>query len=175
MPTPSRLQQFEAACRAHGLPVTVQRRRIFEALCDRTDHPTPDQVYAAVKDTLPGVSRTTVYRVLDTLVRLGVLARACSPTATTRVDPRTHRHHHLVCQRCDRLVDVDDAAVTHQIRPPDVRRLRFTIADYSIYFTGLCAACQEESTTRPPLRPAPGRAQKRKTARSRFPAARARG
>ena len=155
------LQQFEAACRAQGLPVTVQRRCIFEALLGRTDHPTPDQVYAAVKDTLPGVSRTTVYRVLDTLVRVGVLAKACSPSAASRVDPRTSRHHHLVCQRCERLVDLDDAAVPHRIRPPDVRSQGFTIADYSIYFTGLCAQCQAHMAPArraaragtPPLRP----------------------
>lgn len=174
MPTPSRMEQFEAACRAHGLAITVQRRRIFEALCDRTDHPTPDQVYAAVKDTLPGVSRTTVYRVLDTLGRLGVLTKVCSPTATTRVDPRTARHHHLVCQRCDRLVDVADGAVAHQIHPPDVRRQGFTIADYSIYFTGLCAACQpEDAAARPASRPARRRPRKGKAATT--PAARARG
>ena len=137
------IQQFEAACRAQGLPITVQRRRIFEALLGRTDHPTREQVYAAVKETLPGVSRTTVYRVLETLVGLGVLAKACSPSAATRVAPRTERHPHLVCQRCDRLFDVEDAAVDHRIRPPDVRREGFAIEDYSIYFTGLCAACQQ--------------------------------
>ena len=154
MAPPTRTLQFEAACRAHGLPVTVQRRRIFEALCDRTDHPMPDQVYAAVKDTLPGVSRTTVYRVLDTLVRVGVLAKACSPSAARRVDPRTSRHHHLVCQRCDRLIDVDDEAVEHRIRPPDVRRRGFAIRGYSIYFTGLCAACQKKATAARPGRQA---------------------
>ena len=152
MAPPTRTQQLEAACRAHGLPVTVQRRRIFEALGGRTDHPTPDQVYAAVKDTLPGVSRTTVYRVLDTLVRVGVLGRACSPSAASRVDPRTSRHHHLVCQRCDRLFDVDEEAVEHRIRPPDVRRRGFAIQGYSIYFTGLCAACREHATGARPSR-----------------------
>ncbi len=152
MASAARLQHFEAACRAHGLPVTMQRRRIFEALCDRTDHPTPDQVYAAVKDTLPGVSRTTVYRVLDTLVRVGVLTKACSPSAASRVDPQTSRHHHLVCQRCDRLVDLDDAAVPHRIRLPDLRHQGFTIADYSIYFTGLCAKCQEKVAAARPVR-----------------------
>ena len=150
MAPPTRTLQFEAACRAHGLPVTVQRRRIFEALAGRTDHPMPDQVYAAVKDTLPGVSRTTVYRVLDTLVRVGVLAKACSPSAASRVDPRTSRHHHLVCQRCDRLIDVDDEAVEHRIRLPDVRRRGFAIRGYSIYFTGLCAACQKTATAARP-------------------------
>jgi Fur family peroxide stress response transcriptional regulator len=146
MVPPTRTQQFEAAFRAHGLPVTVQRRRIFEALAGRTDHPTPDQVYQAVKDTLPGVSRTTVYRVLDTLVRVGVLAKALSPSAASRVDPRTSRHHHLLCQRCERLFDVDEEAVEHRVRPPDVRRHGFAILGYSIYFTGLCAACRKKAT-----------------------------
>ena len=154
MAPPTRMQQFEAACRAHGLPVTVQRRRIFEVLAGRTDHPTPDQVYAAVKDILPGVSRTTVYRVLDTLVRVGVLARALSPSAASRVDPRTSRHHHLVCRSCDRVFDVDEEAVEHRVRPPDVRRQGFAIQDYSIYFTGLCAACQKKATAARPSRQA---------------------
>jgi Fur family peroxide stress response transcriptional regulator len=147
------MQQFEAACRAHGLPVTVQRRRIFEALLDRTDHPTPEQVYASVKDILPGISRTTVYRVLDTLVGLGVLARACTPNAAMRVDPRTARHHHLVCERCDRLFDLDEDAVSQRILPPDVRRHGFAIRGYSIYFTGVCADCQgQAAATRPATR-----------------------
>ncbi|MGA2382582.1 MAG: Fur family transcriptional regulator [Gemmatimonadales bacterium] len=154
MAPPTRTLQFEAACRSHGLRVTVQRRRIFEALCDRTDHPAPDQVYAAVNDTLPGVSRTTVYRVLDTLVRAGVLAKACSPSAARRVDSRTSRHHHLVCQRCDRLIDVDDEAVEHRIRAPDVRRRGFAIHGYSIYFTGLCAACQKKAAAARPSKQA---------------------
>jgi Fur family peroxide stress response transcriptional regulator len=166
MASPNRLQQFEAACRAHGLPITVQRRRIFEVLCDRTDHPTPDQVYAAVKDTLPGVSRTTVYRVLDTLVRVGVLARASSPGAASRVDPRTSRHHHLVCQRCGRLFDVDEEAVEHRVRPPDVRRQGFVIQGYSIHFTGLCATCQRNTAAaRPAKRPGPRR--RRRSTRTR--------
>ena len=151
-----RIHEFEAACRAHGLPVTVQRRRIFEALAGRTDHPTPDQVYAAVQDTLPGVSRTTVYRVLDTLARVGLLAKASSPGAASRVEPRTTRHHHLVCRRCDRLFDLDDEAVEHRVRAPDVRRRGFAIQDYSIHFTGLCAGCQaEEAAARPARRAAP--------------------
>jgi len=154
MTPPTRTEQFEAACRAHGLPVTVQRRRIFEALVGRTDHPTPDQVLAAVKDTLPGVSRTTVYRVLHTLARVGVLAKVCSPSAASRVDSRTSRHHHLVCSRCDRLFDVDEEDVEHRIRPPDVRHRGFAIQGYSIYFTGLCAACQGPATTARPSKQA---------------------
>ena len=152
---PDPIRRFEIACRQRGIPVTVQRRRILEAILDRTDHPTPDQVYASVKKGLPDVSRTTVYRVLQMLTDLGVLTKACTPGAATRVDPRTARHHHLVCRRCDRPIDVEDAAVEHRIRPPDVRREGFAIEDYSIYFTGVCAACRQATAAfRPSTRPA---------------------
>ena len=151
---PDPIRRFETACRQRGIPVTVQRRRILEAILDRTDHPTPDQVYASVKKVLPDVSRTTVYRVLEMLTDLGLLTKACTPGAATRVDPRTARHHHLVCRRCDRLIDVEDAAVSHRIRLPDLRQQAFVIEDYSIYFTGLCAACQEaEKASHPSRRP----------------------
>ena len=155
---PAPIRRFETACRHRGIPVTVQRRRILEAILDRTDHPTPDQVYASVKKVLPDVSRTTVYRVLEMLTDLGLLTKACTPGAATRVDPRTARHHHLVCLRCNRLIDIEDAAVDHRIRPPDLRQQAFVIEDYSIYFTGLCAACQQAAptsrlSTRPARRP----------------------
>ena len=151
---PDPIRRFETACRQRGIPVTVQRRRILEAILDRTDHPTPDQVYASVKKVLPDVSRTTVYRVLEMLTDLGALTKACTPGAATRVDPRTARHHHLVCRHCDRLIDVEDAAVDHRIRPPDLRQQAFVIENYSIYFTGLCAACQEaEKASHPSKRP----------------------
>ena len=46
---PTKLAALEAACRAQGVPLTVQRRAILEVLADRTDHPTADQVFAAVR------------------------------------------------------------------------------------------------------------------------------
>ena len=55
--------------------MTVQRRVILSALVDRDDHPTIDQIFADVKQRIPGVSRTTVYRALETLVELGIAKR----------------------------------------------------------------------------------------------------
>jgi Fur family peroxide stress response transcriptional regulator len=138
------LKQFEAACRARGLAVTVQRRRILELLLGRTDHPTADEVYAEVQEHLPGVSRTTVYRVLDTLVELGVITKAASPGAAVRFDPTTRRHHHLVCLHCDRLIDLADDALDVAIRLPKRAGPAFEIQDYSVHFTGVCAACRRK-------------------------------
>jgi Fur family peroxide stress response transcriptional regulator len=138
-----RLRRFEELCRQRGLSLTVQRRIILEAVLDRVDHPTADTIYDEVKQRIPGVSRTTVYRVLETLTEVGIVAKVCSPGAATRFDPVTQRHHHLVCLRCNRLIDVEDERLD-QLKLPDVRPQAFEIKDYSIHFRGICAACCRE-------------------------------
>ena len=110
----------------------------------RRDHPTADQVYDAVRGRLPGLSRTTVYRVLETLVGAGLRAQGAargrrrrastrSPSATTTSSATA----------CGRLVDLDDAAVP-PLRLPETRGTGFRITDYSVSFTGLCADCAKK-------------------------------
>jgi len=133
---------FEALCRREGLALTVQRRGIMEVLARRTDHPTADQIYEEVAPRLPGVSRTTVYRVLDTLVRIGAVRRASHLGAAARFDPNTARHHHLVCLECDKVVDLDDVPVA--VPPlPARRRAGFDVVDYAVDFRGTCPACRK--------------------------------
>jgi Fur family peroxide stress response transcriptional regulator len=150
-----KLAALEVACRRHGLPLTVQRRVILEALAARDDHPTADEILEQVRRRLPEVSRTTVYRVLDTLVRLRLAAKICSPGAGVRFDPKTDRHHHLVCVRCERVIDVEVPAL-NALPLPQARTRAFTIHDYSIHFRGLCAGCEKRQgggRTKAPLRP----------------------
>ena len=89
-----RLQEFEALCRQQGLPLTVQRRDVLRAVLERDDHPSVEQIFTSVRERIPGLSRTTVYRVLETLCQLGLLRRLHHPGATVRFDGKTTRHHH---------------------------------------------------------------------------------
>lgn len=139
----ARLEQSEKLCRESGLAMTVQRRVILQELLARTDHPTADQIYEAVLERLPGLSRTTVYRVLEALVRVGVAAKVFHPDAVARFDPVRERHHHLVCERCGRLFDLDASAV--RALPMPKPRSGFVIRDYSINFTGVCSECRRDA------------------------------
>lgn len=127
------------ACRAHGLPVTVQRREVFSALMRRSDHPTADEIYDLVRARLVGISRATVYRVLETLVRVGVARKVPHPGTAARFDPIVARHHHFSCLVCDRLVDIDLPAVSSLPLPVSQPGVRIT--DYSLHYTGTCDTC----------------------------------
>jgi len=136
---------YEQKFRERGLALTVQRRVILAELLARRDHPTADQVFAAVVGRVPGLSRTTVYRVLETLVGLGMARKVLHADAAVRFDPNVARHHHLVCDVCGRLVDLDEAGLD-ALPLPAADLLGFTIRDYTINFTGICLDCREANS-----------------------------
>ena len=136
----AKLKSLEMLCRSQGVALTVQRRVILEAVAGRSDHPTADQIYDAVKEIIKGVSRTTVYRVLEAFVRLGVVTRVSNPQAKTRFDADVSRHHHLICLSCQVVMDCRDERL-NSIEIPDISLQGFRINDFSLSITGFCAAC----------------------------------
>ena len=144
-----RVRRFEEVCRERGLARTAQRRQILELVLHRKDHPTADQVYDDARRCLPHISRATVYRVLETLVELGLVAKVSSPGPVVRYDPMTGRHHHLVCTRCDVLIDVEEGRVDAEVSLPAKGTAGFKVQDYSIHYYGLCADCRRRQAASP--------------------------
>jgi Fur family peroxide stress response transcriptional regulator len=142
-----RMDRFFAAHRESGLPITTQRRAVFEAILDRTDHPAAEQLYRAVRGHLPQISRMTVHRILGTFVSLGLLSKTCHPGSSARFDPKLHQHHHLVCLDCGRIIDVEDPRLNH-IPWPKANPTEFQIQDYRVHFRGRCACCFQKPRAR---------------------------
>ncbi len=163
-----RIDQFVRLCRERGLPVTMQRRSVFQAILDREDHPTADQIHDQVRGRVPDISRTTVYRILDTLVQLGLINKICHHGAAARFDPKIHQHHHLVCMSCEKIIDIEDERL-NKLGLPDTRGEGFEISDYHIHFRGICADCHRRlgkprSSARGIQKPTGASAKKRKPA-----------
>jgi Fur family peroxide stress response transcriptional regulator len=137
----AKINDLEARCRTQGVPLTLQRRVIMEDLAGRYDHPTADQVYEAVITRYPGISRSTVYRVLETFVQLGAAQKISNPEAKARFDADTSRHHHLVCHSCDQVADFSSDDLDRITLPPEIGN-GFMVADYSLTVTGTCAGCR---------------------------------
>ena len=136
-----KLRDLEDGCRRNGLAMTVQRRVVLDALAERTDHPSADQLYDAVRARLRGISRTTVYRVLETLVGISVVQKISNPESKARYDANTERHHHIHCIRCEKIEDMHNPNL-HIAQLPNDTETGFTIVDYSINFSGICPDCR---------------------------------
>ena len=137
----NKIARLERCCREHGMPLTVQRRVIMETLAGRKDHPTADQIFDAVAERLPGISRTTAYRVLETFVSLGMIQKINNPEAKAHFDADTSRHHHVRCTGCGAVADVHDERL-NGLQLPSEASSGFEIVDYSINFVGTCATCR---------------------------------
>jgi Fur family peroxide stress response transcriptional regulator len=138
-----RIEDFKWLCRERGERCTVQRRVILETVLDLDNHPSADQIFLAVGNRLPGVSRTTVYRALEHLADMGVITKACHPGRVARYDPRLELHHHLVCLRCNEFIDFEDDGL-NGLTIPDTSAFGFEVNDYRVQLRGICQTCREK-------------------------------
>jgi Fur family peroxide stress response transcriptional regulator len=133
-----------------GLKVTPQRELIFELLWGATGgsagarpeagHPTADAVYAEARRRMPTMSLRTVYQTLNDLATMGEIHQLDLGTGSSRFDPNTDVHHHLVCTRCGKIRDLY-ADFTSVRVPPDAGH-GFRVGAAEVVFRGLCEDCQ---------------------------------
>lgn len=141
--TKEKLELMEQRCRQMHVPLTAQRRLVFEELAARRDHPAADQIYESLKQKASGLSRTTVYRTLETLGQMGLIKRVPTPSACARFDAETTHHHHFVCIVCERVFDVPAVRSPAPDSPmplPD----GFLAAEATTTITGWCNRCQKQ-------------------------------
>src|SRR3954468_23498260 len=130
--------------RAAGLKVTKGRTAALEALAAHS-HATAEQLHRHV--TAAGVPMTlqAVYLSLQVLTDHGVLRRIEPAGSPARYELRVgDNHHHLVCTRCARVVDVDCVpGEAPCLLPTDAHG--FSVTQAEITFWGLCPGCAARS------------------------------
>jgi len=120
---------------------TIQRKLIWEAL-KRLNHPTADDVYLAVRENYPNISRGTVYRNLNQIAEKGELQKIPIPSGPDIYDVTLRPHYHIKCRRCKKIYDVEMEDL------PDISRYitdkhGFVIENHEIVFQGLCPKCNK--------------------------------
>lgn len=136
-----RLDRLTRGYAAAGLPLTAQRRALLEVLSGRDDHPTVDQIYAELTESIPEVSRTTVYRSLETLAGLGLLNRVEHPGSSVRFDPNNEPHHHFLCSACGALSDLQQDALSGTSHLAYLGEGGGRVEEISVLVRGRCHGC----------------------------------
>ena len=123
---------------------TIQGSLVLEMVNKLQCHATADEIYGAIAQEYPHISRGTVYRNLNRLAEMGKIRKLEIPGGAERFDHQCHDHYHVRCETCGRVFDVDMKYIPgleNSIKEP--HGFRFT--GHDIIFKGICPECREES------------------------------
>ncbi|MDX1449256.1 MAG: Fur family transcriptional regulator [Acidimicrobiia bacterium] len=130
-----------SALRAGGMRVTRPRAVMCEVLADaRHEHLTPQTLHERAEARLEGrIDPSTVYRTLEALTECGAVYHVHLGHGAAVIHlTDTDEHHHLVCEVCERTVDLPVDEVT-RLTDHIGRRYGFVIDSMHFAMIGRCA------------------------------------
>jgi Fur family ferric uptake transcriptional regulator len=129
--------------RSAELRVTRPRVAVLEAV-GAHPHADTETVLAAVRTSLPEVSRQAVYDVLNALTVARLIRRIQPSGSSARYETRVgDNHHHVVCRSCGNIADVD-CAVGEAPCLTASEPHGFTIDEAEVMYWGLCPDCSAQ-------------------------------
>jgi Fur family ferric uptake transcriptional regulator len=127
--------------RERGLRMTPQRERVMAAVT-RLVHATPDEVAEAV----PEVDLTTVYRTLEVLEQIGLLAHTHLGHGAPSYRLAEDDHVHVVCHHCSSVVDAP-AGLADALAARLLAERGFVLDRSHFTVFGTCADCAARTRT----------------------------
>jgi Fur family ferric uptake transcriptional regulator len=125
-----------------GYRLTPQRMMVLEALHQAEGHITAPEIYGHVRAKYPWVNKSTIYRTLELLKELDLV------TETELGGDKLYyhhadkgHHHHLVCQKCGRTIDLDENLFT-PLEDTLRRKYHFQAEMKHLAIQGHCLRCK---------------------------------
>jgi len=140
MDTERRKAEAVVALRAAGCRITPQRLAIIQVVLTDSGHPTADQVFRQVRQSYPTTSLATIYKTLDLMETLGLLLEIDMPTGARFDGYRSGAHAHLICDRCERVIDLD-APELNGLAERLATQTGHRVDQNEMVFRGVCRLC----------------------------------
>jgi Fur family ferric uptake transcriptional regulator len=143
-------EQANATLAAAGYRRGGARERLIGLLAQQRCALSAAELREALARGQRGVSRASVYRILEELERAQLIARIEVGTGIVRFEALRHgsgHHHHLVCDRCGRLIPFADEALERELVRVS-KRVPLAVAEHEVILRGACSTCLEPSTGR---------------------------
>ena len=122
--------------------MTRQRLAVFGALARMGGHRTAEEIYEVVRRQYPSVNLSTIYRNLDLGVELGLVTETDLGGGIRRFElVRAGRHHHLICQQCGAVSELEDQ-ILEPLRMTLEERYGFLARMDHFAIFGTCARCR---------------------------------
>lgn len=127
--------------RLPGLRSTRQRTAVARLLDSIDDFRSAQEIHEELRRRGDGIGLTTVYRTLQSLADAGeidVLRTGTGEAMYRRCS--LHHHHHLVCRRCGRTVEVEGPTVERWAERV-AEDNAFSEISHTVEIFGTCADC----------------------------------
>ncbi len=138
----NRFQQFLAA---QGLKLTNERTALVREIFSTHYHFEADELLFKMKEKNVKISRATIYRTLELLVRSGLVRRVHLGEDHYHyeyVSGNSH-HDHLICTTCGSVIEFHDPDL--EARQLEIcERKKFTPTFHNLQILGICDACRRK-------------------------------
>ena len=104
-------------------------------------------IYNAVSKKISNVSLTTIYNTMKLLKEEGMIRELPAVAGQgVRFDTNLNPHHHIICNDCGMLVDVDLKDIHQHMLLSQEQRKGFDVQKISIKIYGICPQCRNTET-----------------------------
>jgi Fur family ferric uptake transcriptional regulator len=136
--------------RGCGCRMTAGREAVIEVLQDTKEHLSVDEIFIKARRINPDIGLTTIYRTLEKLALMGEVYKLDSGDKRGRFELANNEkghHHHLVCTKCNRIIDYDDfideeVKLLKEMEKKLSKKYDFDINNHLIQFYGVCDKCK---------------------------------
>lgn len=127
-----------------GYRLTPQREVVLKVLSETREHLTAREILRRARRRLPHLNKSAVYRALEVLTHLSLVNPIDVGQGEIQYELNTQpHHHHLVCQQCGKITDIDG----HAFNALDtILRSEYGFAPFLFHFAifGVCRECQRK-------------------------------
>lgn len=132
-----------AVLKASGSKMTRVRVAAVEVFANTAAPMTAQELGTALSKRGVDVNKTTLYREIAFLAGKGFVEEIAFGDRVARYELKdAGHHHHVVCVRCERVVDVDLDRDLDSQEKAIAKKTKFTILRHSLEFFGLCSSCK---------------------------------
>mgnify|MGYP004699594623 FL=1 len=125
-----------------GIRPSMQRLAIMDYLINHPIHPTIDDVYQALSNKVPTLSRTTVYNTLRMLSENQAAQMITIDEHRVCYDGNVENHVHFYCKKCGKIIDLFGEQAPKLEGEKTVEGN--IIQEEQLYYKGICAKCAKK-------------------------------